>query len=197
MELKNKIESLNNELTKLSEEKNKNNILSKEILDLNNKMEESNKKINILNNQLIDEKNKNNILLSDNSNYKNKVEELNSKINKQNNNQKIIPDDIIKLYKKIDDLNEKLKRFPFILEENEKLISIVISSINRRINFSMICKNTFTINDLEKELYKEYPEISETENYFMCKGNIINKFKTFESNHIKDGDILILNQKEK
>ena len=197
MELKNKIESLNNELTKLSEEKNKNNILSKEILDLNNKMEESNKKINILNNQLIDEKNKNNILLTDNSNYKNKVEELNSKINKQNNNQKIIPDDIIKLYKKIDDLNEKLKRFPFILEENEKLISIVISSINRRINFSMICKNTFTINDLEKELYKEYPEISETENYFMCKGNIINKFKTFESNHIKDGDILILNQKEK
>ena len=104
MELKNKIESLNNELTKLSEEKNKNNILSKEILDLNNKMEESNKKINILNNQLIDEKNKNNILLSDNSNYKNKVEELNSKINKQNNNQKIIPDDIIKLYKKIDTL---------------------------------------------------------------------------------------------
>ena len=61
----------------------------------------------------------------------------------------------------------------------------------------MICKNTFIINDLEKELYKEYPEISETENYFMCKGNIINKFKTLESNHIKDGDVLILNQKER
>jgi len=188
-----KIYILNNQLI---DEKNKNNILSKEILDLNNKMEESNKKINILNNQLANEKNKNNILLKDNSNYKNKVEELNSKINKHNNNQKIIPDDIIKLYKKIDDLNEKLKRFPFILEENEKLISSIISSINRRINFSMFCKNTFTINDLEKELYKEYPEISEAENYFMCKGNIINKFKTFESNHIKDGDILILNQKE-
>ena len=102
-------------------------------------MEESNKKINILNNQLANEKNKNNILLKDNSNYKNKVEELNSKINKHNNNQKIIPDDIIKLYKKIDDLNEKLKRFPFILEENEKIfqcsVKILLQSMIWRKNF--------------------------------------------------------------
>jgi len=106
-------------------------------------------------------------------------------------------DEINKLYKKIDDLNEKLKRYPFILEENEKLISIIISSINHKINYSMICKNTFTINDLEKEIYKKYPEISETENYFMFNENIINRFKTFESYQIKDGDVLIMNQKEK
>ena len=144
-------------------------------------MEEYNKKIiNLLNNQLTDEKNNNNIL-----------HEINSKINVQNNNK----NEINKLYKKLNDLDDKLKRYPFILEENEKLISVIISSINQRINYSMICKNTFTINDLEKELYKEYPEISETENYFMCKGNIINRFKTFESNHIKNGDLLILMQK--
>ena len=106
-------------------------------------------------------------------------------------------DEIIKLYKKIDDINEKFKRYPFILEENEKLISIIISSINQKINFSMICKNTFTINDLEKELYKKFPEISETENDFIYKGNIINRFITFENSNIKDGDVLILNQKEK
>ena len=146
-------------------------------------MEEYNKKIiNLLNNQLTDEKNNNNIL-----------HEINSKINVQNNNK----NEINKLYKKINDLDEKFKRYPFILEENEKLISIIISSINQRINYSIICKNTFTINDLEKELYKEYPEISETENYFMCKGNIINRLKIFESYNIKNGDILVLNQKEK
>ena len=61
----------------------------------------------------------------------------------------------------------------------------------------MICKNTFTINDLEKELYKKYPEISETENDFMFNDKLISRFKTFESNNIKDGDALILNQKEK
>ena len=106
-------------------------------------------------------------------------------------------DEIIKLYKKIDDLNEKFKRYPFILEENEKLISIIISSEKLKINYSMICKNTFTINDLEKELYKKYPEISETENDFMFNEKIISSLKTFESYNIKDGDVLILNQKEK
>jgi len=106
-----------------------------------------------------------------------------------------LQDEIIKLFKKIDDLNTKLKRYPFILENNEKLISVLITSTNQKINCSMICKNTFTMNDLEKELYREYPEISETENYFICKGNIINRFKTFESSNIKDGDILIMNQK--
>ena len=176
-----KIDLLNNQL---SEEKNKNNILSKESSYIKNKMKESNKKINLLDNQLTDEEKKN-------SDYKNIIEELNSKINEQNKNQK----EINKLYKKIVDLDEKLKRYPFILEENEKLISVIISSINQRINYSMICKNTFTINDLEKELYKEYPEISETDNYFMCKGNIINRLKTFESNHIENGDLLILMQK--
>ena len=176
----------------ITNEKSKNNILSKEILDLNNKLKESNKKIDLLNKQLTDEKNKNSILLTDNLNFKNKFEELNSKINEQNNNQ----NEIIKLYKKIDDLNEKFKRYPFILEKNEKLISIIISSIDERINYSMICKNSFTINDLERELYREYPEFSETENYFMCNGNIINRFNTFESNLIKDGDVLILIQKE-
>ena len=190
MELENKIDLLNNQLMN---EKNKNSTYSKEILDLNNKLKESNKKIDLLNNQLTDEKHKNNILLTDNSNFKNIIEELNSKINEQNNNS----NEIIKLYKKIDDLNEKLKRYPFILEENEKLISIIISSINQKINYSLICKNTFTINDLEKELYKKYHEISETENYFICKGNIINRFKTFESCHIKNGDVLILKQKKK
>ena len=177
-----KIDLLNNQLW---EEKNKNSILSKEISDLKNKMEESNKKINLLDNQLTDEEKKN-------SNYKNIIEELNSKFNEQNNNHK----EINKLYKKIVDLDKKLKRYPFVLEENEKLISIIISSISEEINYPMICKNTFTINDLEKELYKEYPEISETENYFMCKGNIINRLRTFESNHIKNGDLLMLMQKK-
>ena len=40
----------------------------------------------------------------------------------------------------INDLNEKLKRFPFILEKNEKLISIIFSSMNQKINYSVVAK---------------------------------------------------------
>ena len=102
---------------------------------------------------------------------------------------------IIQLYNKIEDLNEKLKRAPYILEENEKLISVIFTSTDQTAHYSMICKNTDTIHDLEKDLYKEYPDFSMTENYFLCKGKVINKFQTFESKKIKNGDVIILNQK--
>ena len=112
-------------------------------------------------------------------------------------------DEIVRLYKKIeslneiiDDLNAKLKRYPFILERGEKIMSIVFTSVNQKINYSMICKNTDTINKLESELYKEYPKLAETNYYFICNGTKVNKFKKFEELKIKSGDIIILNEIE-
>ena len=62
--------------------------------------------------------------------------------------------------------------------------------------YSMICKNTDTISDLEKQLYKEYPDFTQSDNFFLCKGSVINRYETFESYKIKNGDILILNKKD-
>ena len=112
-----------------------------------------------------------------------------NKINKLNER-------IVNLNNQNEELNKKLKRFPFVLEENEQLMTIIISSLDHSFQYPMICKNTSTINDLEKELYKQYPELSYKENYFLCKGKLINKFETFESNNIQNGDILIINQKD-
>ena len=83
----------------------------------------------------------------------------------------------------IKDLNEKLNRFPFILEKNERLMSVIFSSVNQKVNYSIVCKNTDTIHNLEVKLYQEFPSLYESENYFLCKGQIINKFKTFEENN--------------
>ena len=94
----------------------------------------------------------------------------------------------------IKDLNDKIKRYPFILEKDEKIISIIFSSMDQQVNYSLLCKNTDTINRIEERLYKEFPNLSEKENYFLCKGQILNKFQTFEKNHIKNGDIIILNR---
>ena len=63
-------------------------------------------------------------------------------------------------------------------------------------HYSMICKNTDTISDLEKNLYKEFPNFTDTENIFLCKGTVISRFKTFDSYKIKNGDILVLNKRE-
>ena len=197
--------------SQLKEEKNKNNNLmdknnklDTKIKELQTKINQQNNlenKINILNTKLKEENYKNYILINEKSNLMKKIEELQKRINKQNNNlmnKNNLKDDndIIKLYKRIDDLNERLKRYPIILEENEKLISIIFTSVDQKTHYSLICKNTDTINKIEAELYKEYPDYSETDNYFLCKGKTINKFQTFERNHIKNGDIIILNQKE-
>ena len=103
---------------------------------------------------------------------------------------------MVKLYEKIEELTEKINRYPFILEKNEKMLSIVFISISEKVNCSMICKNTDSISKLEEELYKEYPNLAESDNYFLCKGTIINKFKKFEELNIKNGDTILINQRE-
>ena len=123
----------------------------------------------------------------DNINLKEEIK----KVNTQKNS-----DEIVSLYKRIDDLNKKLNRYPFILEEGEKILSIIFTSVNQKVNYSMICKNTDSIYKLEGELYKIFPELAETNNYFLCKGTVVNRFKNFEELKFKNGDIIIINQQE-
>ena len=129
-----------------------------------------------------------NNLLEENKNLKEKIEQLNKNIN---NNE------IVSLKKKVEDLTEKINRYPFILEKNEKLLSIIFTSFSEKYNYSIICKNTDTINKLEEILYKNYPELSEEDNDFLYNGKIINTHQKIEEINIKNGDTIVLRQKEK
>jgi len=158
-----------------------------------------------LNAQLSNEKAKNKKLtnlyntLSENTiKLEKEIEELKLKMQQR---PKISPsnssnNDIIMLYKKIYNLNEALKRYPVILEKNEKLISIIFESSDQTMHYSMICKNTDTISVLQKRLYKEYPDFIDSDNIFLSKGNAINRNKSFESYKIKNGDIIVVNKRE-
>ena len=138
--------------------------------------------------------NLNEILKSNLNNEKQKNIDLQNKINKQiniiHNNDSKIND----LYARIDDLKEKLSRYPFELKKDEKMISVIFTSDDQKIHFSVICKNTEKFNRLEEKLYNDYPEYSETNNYFVVNGNRIQKFKTLDENNIRNSDIIILNQ---
>ena len=123
----------------------------------------------------------------DNINLKEEIK----KVNTQKNS-----DEIVSLYKRIDDLNKKLNRYPFILEEDEKILSVIFTSISQKVNYSMVCKNTDSIYKLEEQLYTVFPELAETKNYFLCKGTVINRFKKFKELKFKNGDIIIINQQE-
>ena len=209
----NKIKELGTNIEKLEselkDEKNKNNILLTENKQLKQENSQLRIKINLFVNQ---EKIKNDLLKeikqlkqqtieSHNQMFNsiNKIENLSNNLQDNQNNSN---DSIVKLIQdkeiEINDLKEKLQRFPFILEKNEKLISIICSSIDEKIYYSVICKNTDNIVKLEEELYKEYPNLFGNKYYiFLWKGKIINRFQTLESNNIKNGDTIILKFNEK
>ena len=117
---------------------------------------------------------------------------INPRNNYQNINQNNQFENTNKLIDKLEDLNEKVKRFPFILEKNEKLMSVIFQSGDQR---SLVCENTDTINKLEKELYKEFPNLLQKDNYYLFNGNYLDKYGSLEKNHIKNGDIIIIQTK--
>ena len=104
---------------------------------------------------------------------------------------------LIELNKNNNYLQEKIRRYPTVLGKNEYLITIIFTTTDQKFNYPIICKNTNIINDvLKNNLYKEYPYFKKTKNFILCKGKMINKYKSFESNRIESGNILILNKLE-
>ena len=159
------------------------------------------KNIDILNKKLSLEKEKNygliflnEILKSELNNEKQKYINLKNNIDNKNNTNFNNNSKIIELYTKLEDLNEKLSRYPFELKKNEKMISLIFTSDDKKIHFSIICKNTEKFNKLEEKLYEKYPEYSITNNDFVVNGNRIQKSKTLQENNISNSDIIILNQ---
>ena len=76
--------------------------------------------------------------------------------------------------------------------EGEKLISIKFISGEQDINYSIITKNTEKFIKVEYILYEKYPKYTETTNYFLAKGNKINRNETLEQNNIRDNDVITL-----
>ena len=99
---------------------------------------------------------------------------------------------IIEKENKIKELELKLSRYPFELNESEKIMTVIIKSIDNKIIFPILCKNTFIFNRIEENFCAIYKEYSEKDNIFTLNGNKINKNETLENNKIKDKDIIII-----
>ena len=139
-------------------------------------------------------------------NEKNKNQQLNSKIEildkflenkfKENNsinmNNKIINELYEDLKTKEREFKNFKSKFPFELSENEELMSVIFFSPNQKVHYSIICKNTNQFTKIETQLYKEYPDYKNIENYFIVNGNKINKYKSLKENHIKNSDIIMM-----
>ena len=197
-----------NENKKSKNEISKDNEIGRLKRELKEEKEKNKNLENIINELRTKNKNDTQKLKNEIKSYVEKIEKLSMENNNlkdkmkgqgvQNNT-----DEIVRLYKKIEGLNEKiddlkakLKRFPFVLEEGEKIMSIIFTSVDQKLNYSMICKNTDTINNLEGRLYKEYQKLAKANYYFICNGTVLNKFEKLEELKIKSGDIIVLNLDE-
>ena len=159
-----------------------------------------NKQIENLKQQLDNEINKNNNLNNQIRNLMESNKKLSDELSliktkKEKNNIELNSEEMITLYKKLEELKEKLSRYPIELLKDEKLISVIFTSGDQKIKHSIICKNTEKLSRVVEKLYNKYPEYSKTEsqNYFMSKGKRVNMLKSLEENNIHNSDIIILN----
>ena len=142
------------------------NILIKELKNEKAKNKKLEKEINRLTNEL--------------SKEESKIKDLNDKIKIS---EKTYFKEINEYCIKLNELKEKLSKFPFELNDNEKMISIIFVSFDESIIDAIICKNTDKFSKIEKQLYQIYPEYEGKIN-FMNNGIYINKENNLEENKI-------------
>lgn len=78
-------------------------------------------------------------------------------------------------------------------DEDEDIISVIFSSLDQKIHFSVACKKDDSFSVVEQKLYKEYSEYKDKEKYFLVNGNKIDVNKSLKENKIKNSDIIMLN----
>ena len=95
---------------------------------------------------------------------------------------------------KLNEEKEKNKQFKncYKFSSKDKLISIEITSYFQDIeDFHIIAKDTELFSNIEKILYKFYPEYEKTNNFFLYGGATIDRNKTLKENNI-DGNSQII-----
>ena len=149
-------------------------------------------------NELLDEIQALKIELSD---YKNRNNLMENNINNNINNKPLNIIEVMKAKfekeiseknKEINDLKNKLSNINLNLENKENLISIIISTVDEKVNFSVICKRTDKFKKIEEQFYIEYPEYKDKNNKFTLNGVKINSDKSLYENNIKMNSNIIL-----
>ena len=172
-----------NEIKKLLQnEKNKNDDLIKKINKLESELKEEKNKYKLLEERLKLELDKTN-----------KIQGLDNKLNNCDSKE-LLYKIILEKDERIEILEKKLKRYPYELNEGEKLITVNFISTDQNIqNYSIICKNTEIFSKIEKKFYEDFKEYSDTHNFFTFNENRVNKLKTLKENGIKNNDIVVIN----
>ena len=138
----------------LNDEKDKNKKLEKELNDEKDKNKRLEKELKDIKIQL-------DIQIKINKDLNDKIEQY--KISKKEIIESLY-ETIMEKDKEIKELSVKLARYPFVLNDGEKIMTIILQTSNEDINYAVLCKNTDNFNKIENQLYERYPEYRENEN---------------------------------
>ena len=124
-------------------------------------------------------------------NQKKEIEELKYKVTLTKSEGMTQINSLMKIIEEKDQLIEKLKSKPKKINFSD-VITVEFKSIDSQIDFPMACLATENFVKIEERLYQEYPELRRNNNYFICRGNIVNRFLSIKENGIKSGDIIMI-----
>ena len=174
---------LKNQINSLQEQ---NNLLQSDNKSLKEKLAQSNNNYNIL------KQNTDNIINNLKYEYNKLSEKYNQEISSLKNNTQGINNDrkIIELMEEIRKLKSNNK---YILLPHERLMAVIVISLDQKVHNAYICKNTDQFNVIERQVYEDFPELKEQENFFLNSGMKINRYKTMDENKIKNSSIIQLN----
>ena len=187
IQIEKRIINLNASYEQLIQELKNNKIIEKNINDISEKILKDNNSVKIdkqeslieeLKKELTEEKEKNKTL---------------EKIIKESGKESIL-NTFIEKDKEIKELKLKLSRYPFNLEEGEKLMTINFITPDQKLHHSVICKNTDEFHQIETQLYKSHPELFKNEVNFISNGKKINRYETLEKNGIKNNEVIVLQE---
>ena len=193
--------------------KNKNNDLLNENNQLKTEISNLKSTINILNNTIAQLKQANSIelnnlklkfendinqLKSEKSDLLNKLKNMSENNKNSISNIKSSSYEINELFSALMDKDKEIKKlnkikeaFPFEIKDGDKLLTVIFVSVDEKIHYSFICKDSEQFNIVENRFYKVYPQY-EGENTFIVRGNKIRKNRTLKENNIKYSDIIML-----
>ena len=110
------------------------------------------------------------------------------KDSKQNNNE------ILELKAKLDDLEKKYEEYnDLIIKLTEKEKSFIIKFTSCEFEKYIICTDDDLIENLEEEVYKQYPQYKDIFNtYLLAEGGKIERNKKIKDYKIKQGTSIVI-----
>ena len=174
-------ENINN--TNVRQVKKVNNEENKEIKQLKEELTKSKKIINQLNDKIKELENK---LQIENNKYLNKIKELENNIIQKNN-------ELNQLKKNLQNNNANVNvnnHYNNIIQNKDKSVTFI--SNDQSICFSVPCSGNSTFAEVEELLYREYPDLRETNNIFTANGKQILRFKSINENNAGTGRPVML-----